>query len=233
RSGFAGIFTYAVNSGFGPNPVKSVSFFDAMRFVNWLENGQPTRAQGPGTTEDGVYTIGTGFNETRAAGATFFIPSEDEWYKAAYHDPRLAAAGGPPGDDNYWFYSTQSDTAPTAEAPPGGVNSANYNQAVGNSTDVGAYTGTTSFYGTFDQAGNVWEWNEAVVIPSSTSTPARALRSGHWSSSNSGNLSASGRSLGHPWVESNDIGFRVASIPEPSTLLLSLLGLAAVGIKRP
>jgi len=67
-----------------------------MRFVNWLENGQPADGSG---TESGVYTIGSGVNETRAAAASYFIPSEDEWYKAAYYDPRLEAAGGPPGDD--------------------------------------------------------------------------------------------------------------------------------------
>ena len=109
-----------------------------MRFVNWLENGQ-----GSGATESGVYTISDGVSETRSASANFFIPSEDEWYKAAYYDPRSEAAGGPPGDDNYWLYPTQSDTAPTAVAPPGGANSANCNLAVGDTTDVGAYTNTT------------------------------------------------------------------------------------------
>ena len=61
QSGSSGSFTYAVNSGFGPNPVNHVSFFDAMRFVNWLENGQ-----GSGGTESGVYTISDGVSETRA-----------------------------------------------------------------------------------------------------------------------------------------------------------------------
>lgn len=57
-----------------------VSFFDAMRFTNWLENGQ-----GDSSTESGVYNIGDGINEIRNPIATYFIPSEDEWYKAAYH----------------------------------------------------------------------------------------------------------------------------------------------------
>jgi formylglycine-generating enzyme required for sulfatase activity len=150
RGGSSGTFTYAVNSGFGPNPVNYVSYFNAMRFTNWLKNGQPTGLQAAGTTENGVYAIGTGVNETRAASASFFLPSEDEWYKAAYLDPRLASAGGPPGDDNYWLYPTQHDTVPTAQAPPGGANSANFTSAVGDTTDVGAYPGTTGFYGTFD-----------------------------------------------------------------------------------
>ena len=100
------------------------------RFANWMHNGQ-----GTGSTETGAYdmTIPT---PVRLAGATVFLPSENEWYKAAYHDPLGSTAGGPPGDDNYWLYPTQSDTAPAAEAPPGGTNSANL--AGGDVTDVGA-----------------------------------------------------------------------------------------------
>ena len=83
RSGSDGSYSYAVNSGFGPNPVNHVSFFDAMRFVNWLQNGQ-----GSGGTETGVYTISDGISETRNPSASFWLPSENEWYKAAYYDPR-------------------------------------------------------------------------------------------------------------------------------------------------
>ncbi|MEZ6117758.1 MAG: SUMF1/EgtB/PvdO family nonheme iron enzyme [Pirellulaceae bacterium] len=192
RSGSSGSFTYAVNAGFETNPVNYVSFFDSMRFVNWLENGQ-----GTGGTEGGVYNIGTGVNEPRAAGATFFLPSENEWYKAAYHDP--TASG------EYWDYPTQSNTAPTAA-------SANVDNVVGDTTDVGTYTSATSFYGTFDQAGNLWEWNEAVKGSD------RGMRGGSW------NLSwldsaASNRDFINPTVEFNFIGFRVASVPEPSSRL--------------
>ena len=38
-------------------PVNLVSLYDAMRFVNWLENGQPDGPQDATTTEDGAYTI--------------------------------------------------------------------------------------------------------------------------------------------------------------------------------
>ena len=76
RSGGIGNYSYAVKPGRGDNPVNFVSFFDVMRFVNWLENGQPTGNQGTGTTESGVYTIDTGTGEMRASNATFFIPSD-------------------------------------------------------------------------------------------------------------------------------------------------------------
>ncbi len=135
-----------------------VSFFDAMRFTNWLENGQPTGGSG---TESGVYTIGNGLNETRAPGATFFIPSEDEWYKAAYHQP--AAQGG--DADDYWLYPTASNSVPTiatanalGDISNPGANVANYNLGAdwngqnGNVTTVGsAGPLSASFYGTFDQ----------------------------------------------------------------------------------
>ncbi len=225
RSGSDGSYSYSVNSGFDPNPVNYVSFLDAMRFVNWLENGQPTGAQGLGTTEGGVYTIGSGTGETRAGGASYFIPSEDEWYKAAYYDP-----GTGPGD-NYWLYPTQSDTAPTGEAPPGGANSANFNSAVGGTTDVGAYTGTTSYYGAFDMGGNVWEWNE--VIGSS-----RGLRGGSWNVEEVALRSSFWLSI-DPSLEVDSVGFRVASsfdaveaVPEPGTVGLVGLGCLVMGALR-
>jgi len=200
QSGSSGSFSYAVNTGFGPNPVNNVSFFDSMRFVNWLENGQ-----GSGSTESGVYTIDidNGNNETRALGATFFIPSEDEWYKAAYYDPRSEAAGGPRFDDNYWLKPTRSDTSPTSEAPPGGTNSANWIGAVGDTTGVGAYPNSTSFYGTFDQGGNVKEWNEC-------DPGFRGYRGAGWDFFFG--MAASERNRVSAHSAFDDLGFRVASI---------------------
>ena len=83
-------------------PVNYVSFWDAARFANWLHNGQPTGPQGPGTTEDGAYlNVGNQAPSFgRNAGATFFIPTEDEWYKAAYHDKTAGLAA------SYFDYPT-------------------------------------------------------------------------------------------------------------------------------
>lgn len=216
RIGSPGSFSYSVNAGFGPNPVNYVSFFDAMRFVNWLENGQ-----GGGGTEAGVYTIGTGLDETRATNATFFLPSENEWYKAAYHDP--GAISG------YWDYPTQSNTLPTTEVPPGGANSANLANATGDTTDVGAYTGSTSFYGTFDQAGNVFEWNEQVMA-----SMHRGISGGGWNSDPRAAASID-RNGTVPTMEFDLVGFRVASIPEPSAVLYGcvvMIGLLSRKWKR-
>jgi hypothetical protein len=111
RSGDDGSYTYAV-IGSGARPVTYVSWFDAARFCNWLHNECPTGGQDETTTESGAYTLdgatSGGLDITRNPGAKYWIPSEDEWYKAAFHDPRLAADGGPPGDDFYCKRLTQT-----------------------------------------------------------------------------------------------------------------------------
>jgi formylglycine-generating enzyme required for sulfatase activity len=226
---------YSTKTNMGSKPLNYVSFFDAMRFVNWLENGQPTGGSG---TETGVYTIADGVNATRAPGATFFIPSEDEWYKAAYYQP--AAQGG--DADNYWLYPTASNAAPTiatanavGDISNPGTNVANYNSGAdwngldGNVTTVGsAGPGSASFYGTFDQGGNVWEWNDTVT---NIFGPDRGLRGGDMFSF-SFLFAASNRNAIAPSAQSYDIGFRVASIPEPSASILGALGMLTVLQRR-
>lgn len=229
---------YSTKTNMGNKPVNYVSFFDAMRFINWLENGQPVGGIG---TESRVYTIGNGLNTTRSAGATFFIPSEDEWYKAAYHKN-----DGLTG--NYWDYPTSTDAVPYSDQPPGSgaptpSNTANFHNDDGIAngyndgysvtgspsfdssqnylTDVGAYSASLSPYGTFDMGGNVYEWNEAIMDLTS-----RCVRGGDWFNS-ADLMAASYRFNVHPTFEYSNVGFRVAStvvVPEPGSLLLRGLG---------
>ena len=98
-----------------------MSWGDAARFANWLHNGQPTGLQIASTTEDGAYSL-NGATSTaalnavsRKAGANWFIPTENEWYKAAFHQP--AAQGG--DADNYWDYPVRTNSAPYSDQPPG------------------------------------------------------------------------------------------------------------------
>ena len=222
---------YTLRTSMGDKPVNYVSWYDAARFANWMMNGQ-----GSGSTEVGAYTLSgnTGLI-TKNVGASVYLPSEDEWYKAAYYDPTPGAGGG----DNYWLHATQSDTAPTLAAANAtgdisnpGANVANYaegadwNSQNGNSTTVGS-AAANNYFGTADQGGTVTEWNDAVISGSS-----RGLRGGSFEVGED-DLRASYIDYGFPTSEASGLGFRVASsiaaVPEPSSML-STLALVAGGL---
>jgi formylglycine-generating enzyme required for sulfatase activity len=161
--GSSGSFTYETQQSvpfFADEAVAYVSIFDAMRFANWLHNGRPSGAQGETTTEDGAYTLGGApGSETRNPDARYFIPSEDEWYKAAYYDASLAGGTG-----GYYEYPTRSDTEPACSPPTFGSNAANCFGRAGNRPRlVGSYNYSAGPWGTFDQAGSVFEWVDQRV----------------------------------------------------------------------
>ncbi len=202
-----------------------VSWGDAARFANWLHNGQPIGAQDLSTTEDGAYYLnGATTNEdlqaiSRKADWKWAITSEDEWYKAAYYKGGGTNAG-------YWDYPTSSDTAPGRDMADVSGNNANYYgtpypiDSGKYTTLVGEFQNSPSPYGTFDQGGNVWEWNESVLYGSS-----RGMRGGsfHYYSSY---LLASYRFYYYPAGEEYAyFGFRVVSVPEPGSLVM-LFGIA-------
>lgn len=225
RSGLSGDYSYLVTSGSGNRPITYVSWFDAARFTNWLHNGQPTGGQTLSTTEDGAYTLNGAISGiiTRNLAATFWIPSESEWYKAAYYDPTKDGIGG------YWLHANQSNIMNTNSIGMAGA--ANYfdGDYVGFPgaalTDVGAYgANSESYYGTNDQAGNVHEWNDAVT------GSTRGQRGGSWVN-NSGLLPASASDGSVPTAENSIVGFRVASVPEPSAVLLTFLA-ASLSLAR-
>lgn len=81
RSGISGSYTYSVKTNMANKPVVYITWVDAARFANWLHNGA-----GTGSTETGSYTMnGSRTDILKNSGANFWIPSEDEWYKAAYY----------------------------------------------------------------------------------------------------------------------------------------------------
>ena len=228
QSGSPGSFTYAVKPDMGNKPVTFVSFYDALRFANWLHNGQPTGAQDSTTTEDGAYTFSGLYTVgARNADAVVFLTSEDEWYKAAYYKGGGTSAG-------YWDYPAGSSTQTSCTTPGATPNAANCNASVGTVTDVGAYTGAASPSGTFDQGGNVREWNEAIINVS-----RRAYRGASQRDLASA-LAASIRNDLNPGVDGLDLGFRVArplfpgGIPalSPIALLLTAAGLLGFGAYR-
>ncbi|MGA0038371.1 MAG: formylglycine-generating enzyme family protein [Pirellulales bacterium] len=241
QSGTSGGFSYSVigpvgttpagASSPGNRPITFVSWFDAARFANWMQNGQ-----GSGGTETGAYTLvggqTSGTAPAKNPGAQYYIPTENEWYKAAYYKGGSTNAG-------YWDYATQSDTDPGNTI--GGANQANYfagAYAVTGSgtyninqnylTDVGAFTSSLSAYGTFDQSGNVYEWNDLA----GSSDLLRGLRGGDWNDTVASDLGSSSRTTDAPSLGNSFIGFRLASpvaVPEPSVWVMGLAGIACAG----
>jgi formylglycine-generating enzyme required for sulfatase activity len=211
RSGSSGSFSYIAVAGNENKPITSFSFYDALRFANWLHNGKPTGAQNATTTEDGSYTFsGPTTVGARNAGAKFALATENEWYKAAYFNP---LSGG------YFDYPAGSDTVTTCSTPTATSNHANCNNVVGSPLNVGSYTGSPSPYGTFDQGGNVWEWNETIV------GAGRGIRGGaeHIAASF---MAAATQQSSTPTAEENLVGFRV--VPEPGVLMQLGAGVAAL-----
>jgi hypothetical protein len=198
RSGSPGSYTYAAVPGRENKPVTFITLFDAMRFVNWLHNGR-----GNGDTETGAYTLlggtPTPSNEPveRNPGATVFLTSDAEWYKAAYYD---ASAGV------YYDYPAGSDSQIVCSTPSGVSNRANCGGAVGDLTDVGSYPGSPSPSGTFDQGGNIAEWTDTLVF-----LDGRAVRGGAAASSVD-RLRGAIQEYDEPGFEG--YGFRVASLEE-------------------
>jgi formylglycine-generating enzyme required for sulfatase activity len=228
-------YTYSVASDFVNRPVNFVNWGDSARFANWLHNGQPTGAQNLSTTEDGAYYLNGATSDaallavTRKPNATWVIPSEDEWYKAAYHKNDGATG-------NYFDYPTSSDTAPGRDMADVSGNNANYYTGSDpfpidsgkDTTVVGEFQNSDSPYGTFDQGGNVSEWNETVIYGS-----YRGLRGGAFFGNDVSGLHASGRGSAHPTHEYFFVGFRVSEVPEPGCLaILALGGLAMIRRKR-
>jgi formylglycine-generating enzyme len=227
RSGVSSNFIYSVAADWANRPINYVSFWDAARFANWLQNGQPTGAQGPGTTEGGAYiNIGNQATFARQPGARFFIPTEDEWYKAAYHNESAGLAA------SYFDYPTGSNTAPINTLPDPG-NHGNFYDSYGTGNhrytigspywrmNVGDFVNSASPYGTFDQGGNVTEWNETAIGSS------RGLRGGSFDGDSSDSLRASWRESNSPTYKGDFIGFRIASlIPEPGSITFCAVGAA-------
>jgi hypothetical protein len=230
----------------GPDkPATSISWNEAARFVNWLNmssDGMPAYkfAIQPGdvgynaNVNIELWTIGdAGYNPNnlyRNSLARYFLPSVDEWYKAAYFDPSGV----------YYNYPTGSDSVPDGIDFAGDTTlDAVFFQGAGSipqPNDI-ANVGVLSPYGTAGQGGNVWELEETDFDLGNGpihSSSGRGVRGGSWFNS-SGGLQSSFRlgNSGDPTFGNDGDGFRVASsIPEPSTLLLLCFGSLALLWRR-
>ncbi len=245
RDCVGGECTYEVTPGVEDHPVAYIDFFKALRFANWLHNGQPSGPQDETTTEDGAYTL-LGSNPlgvARNAGALFALASEDEWYKAAFYDSELQC---------YWDFATgtnddlispgtqkcpNGELVPSLGAPPGQPTTVTVNYgccdppgrncdalaAVCDTTDAGAYVHSPSASGTFDQAGNLNEWTEGVN-DDDMGIATRVLRGGS-SHRGANDLKSQSRVPADPNSQLfNGVGFRVTA-SEPAAGRIVALGL--------
>ena len=211
--------------GNGANrPATGISWNEAARFVNWLNTSKGYQAaylfDGSGNFQLWSSARAAGDNLFRHKNAHFFLPSVDEWYKGAYYDPSKAGGAG------YWNFPTGSDEAPTivTGGTSGAVTFWSTSQGPADITNAGSL----SPYGTMAQGGNAWEWNESAFdYINNDATEVRAHRGGSWDGSWSEMHAAISWVGGFPTTDDDsliDVGFRVAMIPEPSSLSLLLAG---------
>ena len=225
----------------GSQPAANMTWFEAAAFVNWL-NDQRTPGLKAYQLDVGLTTLtpwasgdawqAGGENLYRHKDAYYFLPSEDEWYKAAYHQNTGVNA-------DYWDYATGSNSIPTAVASGTTAGTAVYNWA--NLAPAAVNNdGGLSAYGTMGQNGNVWEWQESAYDGvNNSSSKNRSFRSGSWNDPEFYQRSSYRFEFGEDPADTyNGLGFRVASaeagtgsIPEPSSALL-ILGSAGMLLRR-
>lgn len=203
----------------GNRPVGAITWHEAAMFTNWMTSGDVTQ---------GVYAVNasgqvTGIDRASAHstyGTAYHLPTENEWYKAAYYDATA---------DTYYDYATGSDAAPTPVASGTGAGTAVYNQSGSQGPADVSQAGGLSPYGTMGQGGNVWEWTETL-----TGSDTCVVRAGHWINPS---VALQADTRGGSFLvlgAGNHTGFRVAStaaaaVPEPSSLA-ALVGMCCVGL---
>ena len=189
-------------------PTNEVSWYEAAQFCNYLTTGDKSQGayQWSGNnTNPGDFTGIDRDSAISTYGMVYVIPTEDEWYKAAYYT-----------GSGYSTYANGTDTA------PGAGTDTNYDYAIGQPWEVG--NGTIEQNDTFDMMGNVFEWNETLI------GSGRGIRGGSYSYGHDA-LSSSYRYSSYPADGSvGGVGFRVASVPEPCSLVL--LGLGGLTLMR-
>lgn len=195
RFGSAGAFSYCPKPGYENRPVVYISWYDLARMANWYHYDQPHTGRSElgtteGTNNQGAYDT-RNFPKShtdlvdyrklpfgRNKKARYWIPNEYEWYKAAHYDPTRS------GTRKYWSYPVRTDDLPNNAAPPGDQHSVNFFHnifAIGKPyflTNVGDYTFASSYYGTYDQGGNIWEWLENWRLKDRGAEKVRGVRGG-------------------------------------------------------
>ena len=222
---------YTVKTGTSPGgvaytnmPVLFTTWFSAARFTNWLQNGQQTNSS---SMETGAYTLNnqtSGNIPARNAGATDFLPSRDEWYKAGFYDGNTVAYKTWPTDSNAQPTNTVSNLTLANVANYGSTSTPTLSPI-----SVGSYINTTSPYGAFDMFGNATEYTDTAGTGADLGRPQ--VFSGSWAttvaSAGSWNSTAAGI-FRSSTTATGQVGFRVAAVPEPATIALASVGIASL-----
>jgi formylglycine-generating enzyme required for sulfatase activity len=221
----------------GNQPATGISWHGAAKFVNWLNTstGGAAAYKFDSSGNFQLWSAGdAGYNANnlfRNSLAKYWLPSTDEWYKGAYGSP----------NGNWYKYPTGSDSSPTPVASGTDPNTAVHAQSARFPYDPSWHpadvtdAGGLSAYGTMAQGGNAWEWMETAFDGVNNSADeTREFRGGNW---NGGGIDASSRMQFEPssqnvWGTFDFGGFRVASVPEPSSLSLLALGGVVVALRR-
>ena len=217
----------------GDQPSAPINWFQAAAFTNWLNTstGHVAAYQlNPALTSLTLWSSGDawqagGENLYRNKNAYYFLTSENEWYKAAYQKNDGVTS-------NYWDYPTASNSAPTAVGSGTGAGTAVYNGVVRAPASVFS-DGGLSAYGTMGQGGNVLEWMETAYDGiNNSASEDRGIRGGFWLNTEYF-LRSSSRNFYPPSYSYSNLGFRVASVPEPSAAMLMIsAGMLALARRR-
>ena len=227
---------WMVPAGNEMRPVGNISWRMAAMYCNWLHNDKSTDRS---AFLNGAYDVsqfsGTDFftdQLTHNANARYWIPTWDEWIKAAHYDPNKSG----PGQGGYWLYSTRSDTAPIAGPP--GAGQANYGWRDGTNSQwttlLGAYPQTQSPWGLLDTSGGTAEWTEGTLVGFQNSH-FRVYEGSHWGSAPGFVVNDSiyaATAADYPAADYLNLGFRIASaVPSPPSAFV-LVSLAALQARR-
>lgn len=228
-------------TSFGGNgvnrPATGIGWYEAAKYVNWLNTstGGTAAYKFDSSGNFQMWSAGdVGYNANnmfRNRLAKYVIASRDEWYKAAYGSP----------DGTWYNYPTGSDSVPIPVSGGTNTNTAVYMQFAPADIDN---AGGLSAWGTMGQGGNVWEWNENTYYGNNDNAYVRELRGGSWEQSwdNSDTSFLMDSSNRHFYSNESTLeggngdyflfGFRVAMIPEPSSLSLLALGGVVVALRK-
>lgn len=220
-NGLTGVYAGAWS---GNKPAANITWYEAATFVNWLNTSKGFHQAynlSDGTPFSAWNSWDTGYdpsNTFRNKGAKYVLPSEDEWFKAAYYG----------GGGSYTVYPTGNQKPQPVSSGTNAGSSVYYSSSPADVNNAGGPSG----FGVIGIGGNVTEWMEGNYNRSDSSPASpRAVRGNSFKSESDVPLMANQRGYMNPSWEGIDMGFRVVSlntVPEPSTY--ALFGLGAVGV---